>query len=231
MKLFGLDVDNRKAAFVLIFSAVGLLLQQFNFSQIVGVIGLEAKPSFTYFQFLGPVAGGVMGAAGGVFSVLLVAAVNLLLTGQALSLTVVVSALTMAAAVLYFKGNGRLDVLVPVACILLFWINPNGAEAWYYALFWLIPIASIAYRQNLFVRSLGATFSAHAIGSVAYLYAFSIPAADWAGLMFVTPVERLMFAAGIAVSYYAVNTVLGAFAARTDLSFLSIDKRYALVKA
>jgi len=44
-------------------------------------------------------------------------------------------------------------------------------------------------------------------------------------------IERLAFAAGISVSYYAVNTVLGAFSSKVDFSFLNIEKKYALVRA
>ncbi len=229
MKIF--EMDSRKVAFLLIFAAAGLLLQHFNFSEIVGTIGLEAQPYFTYFQFLGPIAGGILGPVGGVLSVVLVAAANFVLTGQVFSLPVVVSVVTMSFAAIYFATRKKSAAVIPLLCMPLFWLHPEGFQTWYYALFWLIPLAASFYKQNLFARSLGSTFTAHAIGSVAYLYAFNIPAAAWAGLIFVVPVERLVFALGIAASYYAVTTILTAFSAKIDLSFLELEEKYALIKA
>jgi hypothetical protein len=231
MKLFNLEIASKKIAFVLIFSALGLLLHQFNFSEIAGVVGLESQPYFTYFQFMGPIAGGIMGPLAGILSVFVVAVLNFFLTGQLLSLPVVVSFFTMSAAVLYFSNKVKWDVFIPTFCMLLFWMHPIGADAWYYALFWLIPILAVFLKSNILIRSLGATFTAHSIGSVAYLYAFNIPAIEWAALMFVTPIERLFFAAGITVFYYAVNTALSAFSSKVDFSFLNIEKKYALWRA
>lgn len=231
MEIFGLELDSRKIAFILIFSALGLALSQFNFSEIVGAIGLEAQPYFTYFQFLGPIAGAILGPVGGILSVLLVAASNFLLTGNALSIPVIVSAITLSFAALYFGTKRISAAFVPLLCMLAFWLHPEGFQAWYYALFWLIPLFGMFFRQSILARSLGATFSAHAIGSVAYLYAFNIPAVEWAGLMAVTPVERILFAIGITAFYYAVNTMLYAFSTKVDFSFLNIDKKYALWRA
>jgi hypothetical protein len=237
MKIFGLEVSSRSVGFLLVFSLVGLLLYQVNYSQIIG-----AKPDakFTLFQFIGPMGAGVLGPAGGVLSVLIVSLSNLLITGKALDLTVIVSFFTMAAAAVYFGSKSRATALVAAACILLFWLNPIGrtwvpvlgisVPAGIYTLYWLIPIAAAFYRQNIIARSLGATFTAHAVGSVAYLYAFSIPAASWLGLIPVVAMERLAFASGIAVSYYVATTVLQALSARMDLSFLSLEKKYALLK-
>jgi len=230
MGIFGLELNSRKIAFILIFAALALVLHQFNFSEIVGAV-LKPQPYFTYIQFIGPIAGGILGAAGGVFAVLLVAASSFLLTGQALSLPVVVSAVTLSFAAIYFGTKRKEAAIVPLLCMAAFWLHPEGIQAWYYALFWLIPLAASFYKQNIFARSLGATFSAHSIGSVAYLYAFNIPAIEWAGLMLVTPVERLLFAGGITVFYYAVNTMLTAFSSRVDFSFLNIEKKYALWRA
>jgi len=228
MKIFGLELSSRHVAFILIFSSLGLLLHQFNFSQIVGAVGLESKPYFNYFQFLGPIAGAVLGPIAGVVSIILVAGANLLLTGEPLALPVVVSIFTLSMAAVYFGTKGRHAAAIPLICMPLFWLHPEGLQAWYYALFWLIPLAASFYRQNILLRSLGSTFSAHAVGAVAYLYAFNIPAAAWAGLMVITPLERVIFALGITLSYYVVTTALNAFSAKTDLSFLNIEEKYSL---
>ncbi|MBD3210877.1 hypothetical protein GF318_05860 [Candidatus Micrarchaeota archaeon] len=228
MEIFGLEIDRRKIAFLLIFSALAFAFYQFNFSEIIGA---EPSKKFTLFQFLGPIAGGVLGPVGGVASVLLVSVSNFLLTGQALELPVIVSFFTMTMATLYFGSRHRMVAAVPLLCMVLFWLHPFGVQAWVYALFWLIPAVALFFKSNIIARSLGTTFTAHSIGSVAYLYAFNIPAGVWMGLIPVTAFERLLFAAGIAVFYYAVNTMLHAFSSRFDLSCLNIEKKYAFWKA
>jgi hypothetical protein len=228
MKIFGLELSSRSVAFLLVFSLIGLLLYQVNYSAIIGV-KFDAK--FTLFQFIGPMAAGILGPALGVLSVLLVSLSNFLLTGKALELPVIVSFFTMAAAAIYFGSKNKATALVAVICMLLFWLNPIGQEAWVYALYWLIPIGASFYKQNILVRSLGATFTAHAIGSVVYLYAFSIPAASWFALIPVVAMERFAFAASIAASYCVANTILQALSTKVDLSFINIEKKYALVRA
>lgn len=227
MEIFGLGLNSRKIAFILIFAALALVLNQFNFSEVVSPVGLEAQKYFTYFQFIGPIAGGILGSVGGVMVILLVGAVNIL-SGQAISTPVIVSIITMSFAAFYFGTKRRTIALVPLLCMLLFWLHPEGALGWYYALFWLIPLAAVYYKQNIYVRSLGATFTAHSIGSVAWLYAFGAPVGGYLPLMVITPMERFLFAAGITVFYYAVNTMLSAFSSRVDFSFLNIEKKYAL---
>lgn len=230
MKIFGFEIGSRHIAFVLLFSALGLLAFQFNFSEILGA---EPSKKFTFFQFIGPIAGGILGPVAGIATILLVSVSDFILTGEALSLTVVVSFFTMSFAAIYFGTKGRLSSAIALGCMGLFLIHPIGSQAWFYPLFWLIPIVASYYKQNIVARSLGTTFTAHAVGSVAYLYAFQIPVETWSFLMFsgLVVYERLLFAAGIAISYYAVNTALGAFSHKMDFSFLNIEKKYALWRA
>ncbi|MBU0592034.1 hypothetical protein KKD40_07460, partial [Candidatus Micrarchaeota archaeon] len=136
----------------------------------------------------------------------------------------------MVLAAIYFGSKKREIAYIPLICMLLFWMHPNGAASWYYALYWLIPLAATFYKQNLFVRSLGTTFTAHAIGSTAFLYAFNLPAEVWIALIPVVAMERLAFASGITISYYAINSVLSAFASKVNLSFLNIEKKYSLIR-
>lgn len=231
MKLFGLEIGSKKLAFILLFSALSLLFYQFNFSEVVSPIGLESKKYFTYFQLIGPMAGGILGPIGGILSVILVGVANFVMTGQELSIPVVVSIITMSFAALYFGTKRRSIAFVPLLCMLLFWLHPEGALGWYYAFFWLIPVAAFFYKQNIFARSLGSTFTAHSIGAVAWLYAFGAPLGGYLPLMFVTSLERLVFAIGITVFYYAVTTALSAFSSKVDFSFLNIEKKYALWRA
>lgn len=228
MKIFGFEIGSRQIAFFLLFSALALLLFQFNFAQILGV---EPSPSFTFFQFIGPIAGGILGPIGGVATILTVSVSNFILTGQMLELPVIVSFFTMAAAAVYFGTKGRAITLIAPAAMVLFWLHPEGSAAWIYPLFWVVPVLASFYRKNLFARSLGSTFTAHAIGSVAYLYAFNIPAEVWFTLIPIVAFERLLFASGISVSFVAVTTALKYVSARIDLSFLNLEEKYSLVRA
>jgi hypothetical protein len=222
-----LQFDSRKIAFLLMFSVLSLLLYQFNFSKIIGA----NQQYFTGFQFIGPIAGGILSPGLGMLSVLAVEGGNFILGGKPLDLVTFVRFFPMAFAAIYFGTQRKSSALIAAACMVLFWLNPIGQQAWYYALYWLIPIAAAFYKQNLFVRSLGTTFTAHAIGSVVFLYAFPMPAAAWLALIPVVAAERLAFAAGISVSYVVVTTMLSAFSSKVDLSFLRIEERYSLVKA
>ncbi len=71
----------------------------------------------------------------------------------------------------------------------------------------------IFWFKNLFLNSLGATFTAHAVGSVIYLYAFGLTPAIWLALIPVVFLERGFFAVGIFASYLAMNTVLSKISA------------------
>lgn len=227
MKILDFEISKRSIIFLLAFSIAGLLFYQLNFSAIIG-----AKPDakFTFFQFIGPAAGGILGPFGGIIAVLLVSGANMLVTGQAFALPVIVSFFTMSAAALYFGSNNKLTAVIAAACMLAFWLNPIGAQAWVYALFWLIPIGAVFFHEHLLAKSLGATFTAHAIGSVAYLYAFAIPAPTWIGLIPVVVMERLAFAAGICLFYYTMVAVLNSLSKRTDLSFLPVEKAHNPLK-
>lgn len=228
MKIFGFELGSRQIAFFLLFSALALLLFQFNFSEILGV---DPSPSFTFFQFIGPIAGGILGPIGGVATILTVSISNFILKGQALELPVIVSFFTMSLAAIYFGTKNKAIALVGPIAMVLFWLHPQGSIAWFYPFYWLIPVIAMFYRSNLFARSLGSTFTAHALGSVAYLYAFNIPADVWFTLIPIVAFERLLFAAGISASFVLVTTALKYVSTRIDLSFLHIEGKYSLVKA
>ena len=91
---------------------------------------------------------------------------------------------------------------VPAVCMLLFMLHPVGMVAWPYALFWFVPIA-IACMQtsSIFLTSLASTFTAHAVGSVLWLYSTSMGADYWYSLLPIVPVERLLFAVGMTATH------------------------------
>ena len=223
------EFDSRKLAFLFIFAFLSLLLYQYNFSKIVGA----DNTYFTGFQFIGPIGAGILSPGLGALSAVGAEIGNFVLSGKPLDIVSIALFFPMGVGAIYFGTKNKTSALVAAACMVLFWLNPIGQQAWYYALYWLIPIAASFYKKNLFVRSLGSTFTAHAVGSIIFLYAFPMPAVAWIALIPVVAMERLMFAAGISVSFVAMNTMLSAFSSKTriDLSFLNIEERYSLVKA
>lgn len=229
MKLFGFEIEKRTIMFLLIFSVLGLFLYQIKFSEILGV----QSQNFTLFQFIGPIGAGIAGSAFGAVSVLIVESMNFIITGKAPELITFARFLPMVFAAIYFGQKGKSSALIAAACMAAFWFHPIGAQAWFYPLYWLIPIGASFFKQNIFARSLGATFTAHAVGSVIFLYAFAIPAPVWASLIPIVAIERLTFAGGITISFYAVTTLLDALSskARIDLGFLNIEKKYSLIAA
>ena len=98
--------------------------------------------------------------------------------------------------------------VVPAAAMILFWVHPEGRQAWYYALYWLIPLAATFFPKRLILNALGATFTAHCVGSVAFLYALNLPAAVWTGLIPVVWMERGLMALGIWVFYILFNNII-----------------------
>jgi len=97
---------------------------------------------------------------------------------------------------------------VPLLCMVLFIAHPIGFYAAPYALYWLIPVLIyLSGRKEVFLQALSATFIAHAVGSVVWLYVKALPAAVWWGLIPVVIAERFLNAALMTVVYYTVKEV------------------------
>ena len=90
--------------------------------------------------------------------------------------------------------------------MLIFWIHPNGS--FYYSLLWVIPVLGIIFDKNVFFRALGATFSAHAVGSLIWLFTVPMTSLTWFGIIPVALIERSLFAVGISLVYYAVHKLV-----------------------
>jgi hypothetical protein len=107
---------------------------------------------------------------------------------------------------LYLSSSSRLfRALIPALCMVLFIIHPVGSQAPVYALYWLIPIAlAFSSRRSIFLESLGSTFTAHATGSIIWLYTGSLQAETWNALITVVWAERLLLATGLTTAYYTI---------------------------
>jgi hypothetical protein len=112
--------------------------------------------------------------------------------------------------------------------MLAFNLNPIGRSAWYYSLYWLIPVACYFLQERfLLARALGATFTAHAVGSTAFLYAFALPKMVWIALIPIVAVERSVFAVGIVVSYLVFNNVLNFLVEKKVVKYeFLVNKKY-----
>ncbi|MBA3954774.1 hypothetical protein H0X48_05650 [Candidatus Dependentiae bacterium] len=112
---------------------------------------------------------------------------------------------TMCAALYLSSTSKCIRSLVPLLCIALFVTHPVGSQAAWYSAYWLIPIMlSFIPTNSIFLRSVGSTFVAHAVGSVMWLYTHNIDAASWHALSSVVWAERLMIATSMTMLYYAV---------------------------
>ncbi len=215
--------NKKNLIFIFIFILLGIIFSQIFISPIVGAAG----QSFTPFEFIGPTAGLFLGSIPGALAVLSVRLANFLIAGENFSLLAVIRLFPLVLAAIYFglsrsKKYSRLILLVPILAIILFVLHPQGRLAWAYSLYWLIPIICFFRKDRLALNSLGSTFTAHSVGSVAFLYAFNLPAEIWLGLIPVVLIERFCFAMGIWASYLFLNSLLNVLAARKSLAFLSV---------
>lgn len=200
----------KKIFFLALFSIVGFAALQIPFNKIMG-----SNVSFTLFDFFGPMAGGFLGPVFGVLSVFAVEVINMFIKQAPLTTGSIIRLFPTLFAVLYFalvskKGfQGKWLLAIPVLCIIAFIAHPIGRQVPYYALmFWSIPVLAYFKRDNLWVKSLGATMTAHAVGGAVWIWVFNLPVSVWNGLIPIVLAERLLFASGIAVSYIVVKYTL-----------------------
>jgi hypothetical protein len=195
--------------FIALFAILGLIALHIPMFQLMG-----AKAKFTLYDLFAPVATGFIGTLPGLIAVFFTQLFDFLLNGQHLDAATVVRFATPLAAALYFSRQRMWTLVIPVAAMLVFWSNPVGRSVWFYALFWLIPLAAYPFSERwLPARALGATFTAHAVGGAAYIYLFALPKSVWVGLIPVVAMERIAFAAGITLTYLVLNNLLAYIAA------------------
>lgn len=208
----------KKLFFTILFTLVGFIALQIPFNKLAG-----SNVSFTLFDFFGPIAGAFLGPIAGIASVLTVEVANNLIKNTPWTAGTIIRLFPTLFAVYYFsvifkKGEGRWILAVPILAILTFLIHPFGRQVPYYPLmFWSIPLLAYKFRNNIFMKSLGATFTAHAVGGAAWIWVFNLPAKVWNGLIPVVIAERLLFAVGITASYLAVKYTLNYLASKKIL--------------
>lgn len=224
-------ITRKGLLFLIIFSILVFIGDRINFSKLVGA----ENQFFTLFQFFGPVAGAFLGPVVGVLSVLIAEASSYLLLGKAFTLINILRLLPMLFAAWYFgTKKDKLSFLVPIAAIILFVVHPIGRQVWFFSLFWTIPIIvkllPKKYSNKVFFKSLGATFTAHAVGGAMWNYIVPMTPVKWIALIPVVIYERLLFASGIAVSFVLLNTLLDKLDTKTKSDYINVDKKYVLFK-
>jgi len=226
MKNFQKHLTKKNIYFVAIFTIVGFAALQIPVAQLAG-----SGAKFTVFDAFAPMTGAFIGSIPAVIAVLLMHSFNFLAHGaQIQDVGTIIRFFPMLFAVLYFARKGKLNLIVPVIAIAVFLMHPIGRSVWYFSLFWTIPIFAYFLRDRfLFARALGATFSAHAVGGAAWIWAFALPANVWNSLIPVVFAERLLFALGIMASYVLLNNLLYALEQKHILKLgFSVDHKYLL---
>jgi hypothetical protein len=114
---------------------------------------------------------------------------------------------TIAQARVSFLQRGLMAALI-VTCFVAFGLHTTGSQAMLYTSFWVLPLCSVLIpHRNFFVHALASTFTAHAAGSVFWLYTGTLAPAAWLALMPVVVVERLLFASGMTAAVYLIEAV------------------------
>lgn len=207
-------MKNNKILLIIVFTFLGLISLQIPFSRVLG-----SNTKFTLFDFFAPSVGSFLGSVPGVISVLLMQVINFLLHGKNFDAGGIIRIFPTLFAVSYFAKKRVSNLIVPILAIIAFNLHPIGRSAWQYSMFWLIPIAADFFRKNLFIRSLGTTFTAHAVGGALWVWAFGLSREMWLALIPQTAVERLLFAGGITVFYFVFSNILNYLSKRNLLPF------------
>jgi hypothetical protein len=212
---------------------LAFIAAQINFSALVG----QDNQFFTLFQFMAPITALFLGPVVGALAVLLSEVANYVLLGRTFDLINILRLTPMMFAAYYIgtvarQNKTRYVLIVPLLAMLAFVLHPVGQQVWYFSLFWLIPvIAAMFFSQNILGKALGATFTAHAVGGAFWIWTIPMTAAQWQGLIQVVAFERVMFAAGIVVSYVVLNTLLDKVTSVSKAPEITINPKYVLGKA
>lgn len=230
-KFFSLE----RIVFIGVFLLLVLIGKHINFSPLIGA----DNQFFTLFQFFGPLAGGFLGPLAGGIAVLGAQIFNNVFVGVEWTWMTVIRLLPMLLAAYYFSTRSKrwANIVFPVLAMGIFFLHPVGQTVPVFLLYWMIPVIiavlPLKFSNNLFLKSLGATFAAHAVGSAAWAWAVPMTTEAWMVVFSVAWYERLVFAAGIAGSYLVVNALLTPLVQKWKQlhNVLFVNRRLTIVKA
>lgn len=217
---------SKKILFIFIFALIGFGAMQVPFSKLVGVQNIK----FSLFDFYGPIAGAFIGSIWGLATVILMQIGNWAFHGFATDMGTIIRFFPVLFAVLYFAKNTKWTLAIPIIAMIVFWAHPEGRAAWYYALYWTIPLIMHAFRDRfIFARALGATFTQHSVGGALWIWTFNMSADKWIGLIPIVWKERGLMAIGIALTYMLFNYLMSVVLKKTkiELPFVTLHSRYS----
>ena len=216
---------SRKFLFFIIFTALSLGAFQISIDHIIG-----SNQNFTLFEFLSPIGGMFLGPILGAASGFAVSLINIIIFHKSFNFLTAALFLPPISASIYFGLKQKATAIIFPVCIILFLLNPIGRQAWMYPLIWLIPFFATFGKKRLILNSLGATFTAHAVGTIIFLYMFGLTPAIWMALIPVVFIERGIFTLGIWVSCLALNTILDKLTNFKKVNFLKplVNKNYLI---
>ncbi len=229
----------KRTLFILLFIIMVFVGNKINFSPLLGA----ENQYFTLFQFFGPIPGAFLGPIYGVVAVAAAQLGEFMIAGKAWSIINIIRLTPMLFAAYYFGSRKNWSVLIPIIATMIFVSHPVGREVWYFSFYWMIPIVVKGlvkvlpkkFKDSTFFKSLGATFTAHAVGSAAFIWAVPTTADLWITLIPIVAVERLLFTAGITASYKGMNLVLNILVDKLNwkipADILNLEKRKLHVRA
>lgn len=116
---------------------------------------------------------------------------------------------TLMASLYLSNKNPFLKVVPSIVCMILFIMHPVGSKAAIYSVFWLVPLLlQLMKNTSFFGNALGATMSAHAVGSLLFLYSRPTCPQLWYSLMPIVPFERLLIAGGISIAFMCTQIII-----------------------
>lgn len=96
--------------------------------------------------------------------------------------------------------------LVALVVFNCYWF---GTVAMVYSILWLLPLALFFLGlNNMLARALYASFNAHAVGTIVWLFTDSLTASQWCALTPIACLERLIIAGGILIAAVIADYVL-----------------------
>ncbi|MBI1935872.1 hypothetical protein HYS31_05515 [Candidatus Woesearchaeota archaeon] len=119
--------------------------------------------------------------------------------------------------------------VIAVMGLLMFSLNPATRTILFVLGF--VAVLALAYgASDVSSKSLGATFTAHAVGGAMWNYIVPMTPSAWIALIPVVIYERLLFASGITGSFVTLNTLLDKLDAKITAGYLNVDKKYILFR-
>lgn len=163
------------------------------------------SPYFSLYNCVKPLSG-AFGGIGGAFMIALASLVSsIVLKGSAVFSTAFLSLHLpgLAASLYWATAHWLVRLALPLLCIVLFIVHPVGMGAWAYTLLWFVPVVLwVKGKASLFEKALASTITAHAVGSVIWLYTLPSVSSFWVALIPMALTERFFFAAGMVIAYH-----------------------------